>query len=141
MQISLQSPILTVKKEFLYNHGNFVEGIGINGSSYNAAANGIGNSLNKFKNSLNNDERRIVCDSLFYMISWFTELINAFSVLIKQEQVIDVEQNDLNNKLVSRLSTIIELHQILANLLPLMTANRNYRPPIAIFGRNILNEI
>ena len=122
---------MTVKKEFLYSYGNFIDGIDVS-SSYNSAANGISSSLSKFKNNLNNDERKIICDSLFIMISWFTELINAFSVLIKQEQVIDVEQNDLNNKLVSRLSTITELHQILANLLPHM---KHYRPPVAVFGK------
>ena len=124
---------MTIKKDILYSYGNFVEGSGIQGigATYSSAANSVCNSLNKFKNVLSNEERRVICDSLFYTINWFTELINAFSILIKPNQV-KAKQNELNNKLINRLSTIIDLQQILANILPYV---KHYRPPVAIFGK------
>jgi hypothetical protein len=91
----------------------------------------VNNSLSKFKNVLSDEERKIICDSLFYIINWFTELINAFCLLINCNRA-DSQQNELNNKLVKRLSTITDLQQILANILPFM---KHYRPPIAIFGK------
>jgi len=111
-----------------------VEGCGVqsSGAVYNTAAASVNNSLMKFKNVLNDEERKIICDSIFYTINWFTELVNAFSILITNNQI-DPQQNELNNKLVKRLGAITDLQQILANILPLM---KHYRPPIAIFGKN-----
>lgn len=127
---------MTIKKDIIYSYGNFVEGYGIQGSGaiYNSASTSVNNSLMKFKNVLSDEERKIICDSLFYTINWFTELVNAFSVLISSNQA-DPKQNELNNKLVKRLNAITELQQILANILPFM---KHYRPPIAIFGKQNL---
>ena len=115
----LGCPILTIKKDFLYSYGSLSE----------AANSG---SLAKFK-SLSDDEKKIVCDSLFHMINWFTELINAFSPHIKRDEseMIDKEENDLNLKLISRITTAWELQQLLISLLPHM---KYYRPPMAVFG-------
>ena len=125
---------MTIKKDILYSYGNFVEISGIQGTgaTYNSAAVCVKNSLSKFKDVLTSDERKIICDSLFYTINWFTELINAFCVLIKQNQSGHI--SEFNNKLIKRLSTILDLQQILANILPYM---KHYRPPIAIFGKCI----
>jgi hypothetical protein len=128
----LGCPILTVKRDVLYSYGNFVNTIHNSSSTYVSAAASVSNSLAKFKDILSNDERKIICDSLFLLINWFTELINAFSSLI-QGDMNDATPNirEINKKLVKRLTTLLDLQQILANVLPLM---KHYRPPIAIFG-------
>lgn len=71
----------------------------------------------------------MICDSAFYLINWFIELINAFSVEIKRRD--DPIEEEISRKLVQRLKGIQELQQILVNLLPYM---KFYRPPLAAFG-------
>lgn len=84
------------------------------------------NLSNKFKYTLSDDERRIVCDSVFVTINWFIELINAFS-----PGLVSADEHDTTAKLVSRLSTVYELKQVLAALLP---HTKFYRAPLAVFG-------
>ena len=81
----------------------------------------------KFRNILSDDEKKILCDTVFYLINWFIELVNSFSLLIN----INEDQDEMCQKLLDRLNSIYELQEVLKNLLPYM---KYYRPPMAIFG-------
>jgi hypothetical protein len=107
-------PILTIKREELYKYGNLALDSS-NCSSY----------YMRFRTMLSDDEKKVICDTVFYLINWFTELINAFSPTIHQQE------EEINQKLIDRLGIIFELEQMLKNLLPF---TRNYIPPIAVFG-------
>jgi hypothetical protein len=109
-------PILTIKKEDLYKYGNLLNDEN-NSSSY----------YMKFRNILTDDEKKILCDTVFYLINWFIELVNSFSFLININEDLD----DMYRKLLDRLNCIYELQEVLKNLLPYM---KYYRPPMAIFG-------
>lgn len=84
------------------------------------------NGLNHFLSFYSEDEQKLILDSIFYLINWFTELINAFCTQSNRAL-----SETLNNKLLSRLKTIIELREILKCLLAKV---KFYKPPIAIFG-------
>jgi len=86
------------------------------------------NLINKFRSVYNDDEKRLVCDSLFYIINWFIELVNAFSVKLSGDEDDDLE---ISTKLITRLNNIHELQTVLLDILPFMVY---YRPPIAVFG-------
>lgn len=88
------------------------------------------NLSNKFKYTFNDDERRIICNSVFITINWFIELINAFSPLIVAEDGSEMT-SDVIAKLVSRLNSVYDLKQVLAGLLP---NTKCYRAPLAVFG-------
>lgn len=88
------------------------------------------NLSNKFKHTFNDDERRIICNSVFITINWFIELINAFSPLIVSEDGSEMT-SDVIAKLVSRLNSVYDLKQVLAGLLP---NTKSYRAPLAVFG-------
>lgn len=109
-------PILTISKDELYKYGNY-------GTDSDLISTGT-SLFTKFKHSLDEDEKRVICNSIFYIINWFIELINAFSPKLS-------EANDFKLKLVDRLTRVCELQQVLANLLPHM---KFYRPPMAVFG-------
>jgi len=82
--------------------------------------------LNKFVNMYAENERRLICDLVFYAVNWFTELVNAFCVNANR-----ANNEATNEKLLSRLRTIVDLRQVLKYLLPSI---RFYKPPLAIFG-------
>ena len=89
---------------------------------------------NKFKHVLSDSERKLLCDSVFYLINWFVELINAFSVEIKpiSADTVNIKVcNEISHMLVMRLTNIWELQALLVNILPAM---KFYRPPMAVFG-------
>ncbi len=88
------------------------------------------NLINKFRSVYNDDEKRLVCDSLFYIINWFIELVNAFSVKLSTEST-DEDDSEISTKLITRLNNIYELQTVLMDILPYMVY---YRPPIAVFG-------
>lgn len=100
----LGCPILSINKEDLLRYGT--------------------EWLNKFK-SFNDDEKRIVCNCIFYLINWFIELINAFSGKILDENF------QIKNKLINRLDDICQLRNVLSNILSLV---KLYRPPMVVFG-------
>ena len=115
-------PVLSIKKDELYKYGNMFD-------------QSAGNSwLNKFKNNLNDEERRIICDSLFYITNWFIELVNAFAPLITFNAYNDscpAQEDKLIKKILLRLNTIYDLQMILLNILPHMNY---YKPPMSVFG-------
>lgn len=80
--------------------------------------------LNKFKN-FNDDEKKLVCNCIFYLINWFIELINAFSAKILDENF------QQKNKLINRLDDICQLRNVLRNILSYV---KLYRPPMVVFG-------
>lgn len=100
----LGCPILSINKENLLKFGNEM--------------------LNQFKN-LNDDEKKLVCNSIFYLINWFIELINAFSANILDDKF------QSGDNLISRLNDICQLRNVLKNILPYM---KFYRPPMVVFG-------
>jgi hypothetical protein len=131
-------PVLSIKREELIKLANSAHS---NVDSSLLASGGASGLMNKFKNSLSDEERRIVCDLLFYMINWFIELVNAFSRLLsvrraKQQQqptnASRVDNETMTQKILFRVKCILELQSMLGRLLPHMGAH--YRPPMAIFG-------
>ena len=119
----LGMPILSIKHDELTKWSS-------SPSSSNTSNTTQPNATTFAKSGFSDDERRIVCDSLFYLINWLVELINAFSCLITAATSKD-DSEPLNRKLVSRLATVCELHAVLASVLPCV---RYYRPPLAVFG-------
>ncbi|CAF0743300.1 unnamed protein product [Brachionus calyciflorus] len=80
--------------------------------------------IHRFK-SLNEDEKKLLCNTIFYLINWFIELINAFSSKILDDEF------PIGDKLINRLSYVCDLRNVLSNVLPYM---KFYRPPMVVFG-------
>ena len=89
--------------------------------------------LNNFVNGYTDLEKKCFLDTIFYLINWFIELINAFTLCTNQ-----TNSEEINEKILLRLSLIIKLKELLLVFLPEMPF---YKPPVVVFGLDDTNEV